>query len=452
MIPLHRTLALTGALALLAACAERDPVGLPGGTWRVVLAVPGGDLPLGMEVAGDPQSPEVHFINDAERVRVPEVTIDGNRVALVLTGFSNRIDATLDGDTLAGTLTLIKSYGEQRIPFRAVHGQTHRFFADEPARFADVAGRWAMRFKDQDGGKYEAVGEFEQDGKTVTGTILTPTGDYRFLAGEARDDRLYLSTFDGAHVYLFEAAVELDGSLAGDYWSGTAWHETWTAERDEQAALPDAMAMTFLKEGYDELDFSFPDPDRRRVSLSDPRFDGKVVIVTLAGSWCPNCRDEAVFLAPFYAQNRDRGLEVIALMYEHFGDFEDAAAATRRWRDELGIEYTTLIAGISDKVEAGKTLPMLNGVLAFPTTIFIDRAGRVRNIHTGFTGPGTGEHYETFKREFTALVDELLAEPAQTGHSAESARPRHSGESRNPVLSSHWTPASAGATNYSEVA
>ncbi|HUO82968.1 MAG TPA: TlpA disulfide reductase family protein [Gammaproteobacteria bacterium] len=420
MIPLHRTLALTSALALLAACAERAPVGLPAGTWRVVLAVPGGDLPLSMEVAGDPESPDVHFINGAERVRVPEVTVDGNRVALVLTGFSNRVDATLDGETLDGTLTVIKSYGEQRIPFRAVHGETHRFFADEPARLADVAGRWAMRFTDQDGGHYKAVGEFEQDGKTVTGTILTPTGDYRFLAGEARDDRLYLSTFDGSHVYLFEAAVESNRRLAGEFWSGTAWHETWAAERDEQAALPDAMTMTFLNEGYDELDFTFPDPDGESVSLSDPEFDGKVVIVTLAGSWCPNCRDEAVFMVPFYEKNRDRGFEIIALMYEHFSEFEGAAAATRRWRDELGIEYTTLIAGVSDKIEAGKTLPMLNGVLAFPTTIFVDRAGKVRNIHTGFTGPGTGKHYETLKREFTVLVDELLAEPAPAAPAVDS--------------------------------
>ncbi|MBA3564290.1 MAG: TlpA family protein disulfide reductase, partial [Gammaproteobacteria bacterium] len=396
---------------LLAACAESVPVGLETGTWRVSLTLPGGELPLTMEVAGPPESPQVHFINGAERVSVPDVRIDGNRAAFVFTGFNNRIDATLDGDVLEGTLTLVKLHGEeQHIPFRAVHGESYRFFSDKAEDAPpDVAGRWAMRFVDDEGGAYNAVGEFEQDGKAVTGTILTPTGDYRFLAGSVRDGRLYLSTFDGAHAYLFEADVETDGSLSGDYWSGATWHEDWTAQRDEQAALPDATTMTWLKEGYDEFDFTFPNLEGEPVSLSDPQFAGEVVIVTLAGSWCPNCRDEAVFMAPFYEENRDRGLEIIALMYERFDEFEKAAETTRRWRDELGIEYEPLIAGISAKDEASRTLPMLNGIMAFPTTIFVNRAGKVRLIHTGFTGPGTGEHYEEFKREFTALVDMLLA-------------------------------------------
>lgn len=404
----------------LAACAEPTPAGLESGTWRVSLTLPGGELPLTMEITGSRESPQVHFINGAERVSVPDVRIDGNRVALVFTGFNNRIDATFDGDVLEGTLTLVKLHGEeQHIPFRAVHGENYRFFADEAGGAPpSVAGRWAMRFVDDEGGAYDAVGEFEQEGETVTGTILTPTGDYRFLAGSVRDGRLYLSTFDGAHVYLFEADVKPDGNLAGDFWSGTAWHEDWTAHRDEQAALPDATTMTWLKEGYEAFDFTFPNLEGEPVSLSDAQFRGKVVIVTLAGSWCPNCRDEAVFMAPFYEENRDRGIEIIALMYERFGEFEKAAETTRRWRSELGIEYETLIAGISAKDEASKTLPTLNGIIAFPTTIFVDRAGKVRLIHTGFTGPGTGEHYEKFKREFTTLVDELLAEPAPVAASA----------------------------------
>ena len=154
----------------------------------------------------------------------------------------------------------------------------------------------------------------------------------------------------------------------------------------------------------------FPDLDGNPVSSDDPRFDGKVVIVALNGSWCPNCHDEAAFMAPFYKQYRDQGLEVVALMFEHFGSFSDAAETTRRMCEKFDIQYTSLIAGISDKDEAGKALPMLNKVLAFPTMIFIDRKGKVRRIQTGFTGPGTGKHFDEFTQDFTSFVEQLLAE------------------------------------------
>jgi hypothetical protein len=53
---------------------------------------------------------------------------------------------------------------------------------------------------------------------------------------------------------------------------------------------------------------------------------------------------------------------------------------------------------------------MLKGTVSFPTTIFIDRSGKVRRIHTGFTGPGTGEHYHQFVKEFNVFMSELLGE------------------------------------------
>jgi peroxiredoxin len=161
-----------------------------------------------------------------------------------------------------------------------------------------------------------------------------------------------------------------------------------------------------------KLEFTFPDLDGQPVSFSDPRFAGKVVIVALAGSWCPNCHDEAAFLVSLYRKYHAQGLEIVSLMYEHFGDFPQAAAATRRFRKEFGIDYTTLIAGTSDKVEASKTLPQLTGIFAFPTTIFVDRTGHVRKIHAGFSGPATGQHHEQLKQDFTTLVESLLAEPA----------------------------------------
>ena len=183
-----------------------------------------------------------------------------------------------------------------------------------------------------------------------------------------------------------------------------------TARRDARAALPDAYTLTRMRDGGATFDFAFPDLSGQVVTSKDPRFRNKVMIVALAGSWCPNCHDEAAFLAPIYRDYRARGLEIVSLMFEHSGDFARAAAATERFRSHYGIEYTTLIAGVSDKDEAAKKLPMLDRVYAFPTMIFIDRKGRVRKIHTGYSGPATGEHFTRFAAEYKGTLDRLLNE------------------------------------------
>jgi peroxiredoxin len=275
---------------------------------------------------------------------------------------------------------------------------------------ADLSGRWAATFTMEDGSSYEAVGEFTQQGNAITGTFLTPTGDHRFLAGEVSGSELRLSTFDGGHGFLYHAAIGPDGGLRGTLWSGLGAPVTFVATRSESASLGAAERRTAMREGAQSLDFRFPDLDGTPVSLRDPRFAGKVVVIALAGSWCPNCHDEAAFLAPWYRENRQRGVEVISLMFEQFGDLPQAVASTRRFRDHYGIDYATLIAGVSDKDDAARKLPQLNGVFAFPTTIFVDRKGHVRRIHTGFSGPATGRHYDELVSGFNATVAQLLSE------------------------------------------
>ncbi len=411
--------AFTVAVVLASTGCTRAPQVLPDGPWRGTLELPGGELPFGLEVApvrsGVSGHPPVYLLNGPDRVEIDEVSVADNRVTMLMPGFKNRIDATLDGDRLRGTLTMVKSGArEQKIPFSARRGQTWRFSppGDSPAPAAaqaDVSGRWAVTFV-TDGKSTAAVGEFRQQGTAVTGTFLTPTGDHRYLAGEFRDGVLRLSKFDGGHPFLYEARLAADGALSGTYWAGLASRETFTARRDENASLGDAENATAMKDGATALDFRFPDLGGVYVSLSDPFYAGKVVVVVLAGSWCPNCHDEAAFLAPLHRELRGRGFEVISLMFEQFGDFARAAEATHRFRARYRIDYATLIAGISDKDDAASRLPQLNGVFAFPTTIFVDRRGQVRRLHTGFSGPATGKHHERLTADLRNTVEQLLAE------------------------------------------
>jgi peroxiredoxin len=381
------------------------------GTYRAVLELPAGELPFGLEIEPEGAATVGYLVNGKERVRLSEVTVTGAHLEIRMPGYENRLVADAKDGRLLGEVVLSKAGGnQQHIGLHAQLGQAYRFFEKAASDPKDVSGRWAVTFTGDDGKPEAAVGEFTQSGDAVSGTFLAETGDHRFLAGQMRGDELYLSTFDGAHAFLYKAKINSDGALAGDFWVGTAHHEHWVGKRDPNAALPDAYSLTSLRAGARHFDFAFPDLDGNTVTSKDPAFQGKVLLVALAGSWCPNCHDEAAFLEPLYREYRGRGVEIVSLMFEHFGDFPHAAAATSRFRQHYAIEYTTLIAGISDKDEAAKKLPMLERVYAFPTTIFVDRKGNVRKIHTGFSGPATGDHYTQLEHEVKATLDQLLAE------------------------------------------
>ncbi len=408
-------------LAALAGCTPADDAAaLRDGPWRTVLSVPGGELPFGLDVATEEGRKVAYLVNGDDRVRVTEIEVSGEDVTLRMPGFSHRIEARLDGDSMQGALVQVRRDGEElRVPLLARHGLAWRFSPDDDATAMPAAtpgepgvdGRWSVTFVDDAGTSRVAIGEFRQRGRIVTGTFLQPTGDARFLAGELRGRELRLSKFDGGSALLYHATLADDGTLSGRLWYGLTSTERFTARRDEAATLAGFEQATQMKEGADRLDFRFPDLGGTFVSLRDPFFHGKVVIVALAGSWCPNCHDEAAFLADLHRKLRGRGLEVVSLMFEQFGDFERAAEATHRFRERYDVDYTTLIAGISDKDDAASKLPQLNGVYAFPTTIFVDRRGKVRRLHTGFSGPATGRHYDELVADFTAQVDLLLAEP-----------------------------------------
>jgi thiol-disulfide isomerase/thioredoxin len=396
----------------LGACAQGAAApGVKMGAYRAVLQLPGGDLPFGLELAKEGSATVGYLVNGQERLKLTEIKIAGSHLEIRMPGYENVLSAQAAGDQLQGEVLLIKPHGKnQHIPLHARLGRSYRFFDGAAADSPDMSGRWAAQFTDDGGASEKLIGEFSQSHDVVSGTFLTDNGDHRFLAGQVKGDEFFLSTFDGAHAFLYKAKIAADGSLAGDYWSGLAYHEKWTAKRDAAAKLPDAYGLTAMRAGAKQFDFAFPDLAGNIVTSKDPQFRGKVLIVALAGSWCPNCHDEAAFLAPLYKDYRTKGLEIVSLMFEHFGDFPRAAEATQRFRQHYGIEYTTLIAGISDKDEAAKKLPMLERVYAFPTTIFIDRKGNVRKIHTGYSGPATGEHYEQFVSEVKATLDQLLAE------------------------------------------
>jgi thiol-disulfide isomerase/thioredoxin len=401
-----------GLLCLLTYCqpaSEQPPADseLMTGTWRATIALQGQQLPFTFDIAkADSNRYEAYLINGEERLLIDDIQVNGDSLLMPMSFFDTQIEARIEGDRLTGEF--VKNYAEgYRLPFAAEHGADYRFIqaaASEPQNFE---GRWEVYFE---GDSLLSVGIFKQEGDQVTGSFLTTTGDYRFLEGNVEGSTMMLSAFDGEHAFLFEARLHEDGSLQGDFWSGQSFHTTFRGERNPAAELPDANALTYLKEGYDKLAFTFPNLEGEAVSLSDEKYQGKVVIVQLFGTWCPNCMDETKFYADWYQRHQDEDVEIIGLAYERKDDFDYASSRVKKMIEKLGVDYDFLIAGVSDKEEAAKTLPMLNRVMSFPTSIFIDKNGQVRNIHTGFSGPGTGIYYERFVEDFNILMYKLLRE------------------------------------------
>jgi thiol-disulfide isomerase/thioredoxin len=394
----------------IAACNPRVDAPPPG-VYRAVLRLPGGDAPFGLEVAQEQQKYVLYLINGAERTRVSNVQVANGELLAAFPGYENSLRATIHRKGLEGSVTLIKAGGkEQVIPFTARLGETHRFYPEAATDNADVAGTWEATLTNEKGETSKAILLLEQQHDRVTGTVMTPTGDHRFMDGQVHGDELQLSTFAGGLAYLYKLKVDTKGALQGDYWQGLASHEKVTAQRNEAATLEGAGKQTTLRDSTGRFAFTFRDVDGNPVSLSDERFRGKVVLVTLGGTWCPNCHDEVQFLAPFYREHREQGFEIVALMFERHGDFAKAARAVRGYRTDLGIEFPTLIAGLSETDEASKALPMLSGIYGYPTSILVDRNGVVRDIHTGFAGPATGRHHDEYAKEFREEVERLLAE------------------------------------------
>lgn len=379
------------------------------GPWRGTLEIQGKELPFNFRIAEDfSKGYDAYLKNAGEELLLDEVTISGDSVNMVLHVFDAQLRAAVEGNTLNGFFTLNYNPG-YKVPFHATFGDEYRFKpTDTTANATNFSGKYKVVFVNETD-TTQAIGIVNQSGNYATGSFLTPTGDYRYLEGGVFNDTLFLSTFDGNHAYLFKA-VKNDSLLTGDYWAGKSYHQSWTGIKNENASLPDAESLTYLKPGYETLDFKFPDLNGKPVTLKDDRFKNKVVVLQLFGTWCPNCMDETKYLSLWYDNNKNRGVEVLGLAFERKPDFNYARDRVNKMKAKWGVNYDFVIAGVDDKIKAAEALPALNTIVAFPTTIFIGKDGNVKHIHTGFEGPGTGVYHERWKERFNEIINELLTE------------------------------------------
>lgn len=382
------------------------------GSYRAILTIDEKsnlEIPFNFEIKYKHKKPVIIIINSDERIQVDEITIKGDSVNFKMPVFDTEFRTKLVDNNLEGIWINHYKTSNNVMKFKAILGESNRFLFTPGKANPFFEGRWETTFSPGAKDSSKAIGIFHHVEQTdfITGTFLTETGDYRYLEGMRNGNQMYLSTFDGSHAYLFIAELK-EGVLSGKFYSGTSWVEPWMARLNPDFKLADAEEITFLKNKDEIINFSFPGLDKKMVALSDKKFENKPVIVQVMGSWCPNCMDESAYFSDLYHQFKNDGLEVVALAFEKTEDFEKAKANLSRLKNRLKIDYDILITQKTGKEKASEILPGLNKIAAFPTTLFLNRQHRVVKIHTGFSGPATGNEYEVYKQRTEALIRNLI--------------------------------------------
>ena len=351
------------------------------------------------------------IINAEDTLRVNNFKLIGDSVLITLPFFDAEFMVKVSATKMQGRWTRHLPMGNTSIPFEASINQT-RF--DESHKITpNINNTWDVKFFDtafKDSS--DAIGKFQSSPTKITGTFLTSTGDYRFLEGVFDGEKIRLSTFDGSHAYLVIADFNPQNNRIsnGVFYSGLNNKEFWNASFNPKAALPDAEKLTFLKQGFESIKFEFPDLDNKPITLEDARFRGKVVLLQIMGSWCPNCLDESKLMTSIYQQYQSSGLEIIGLCFEKSEDINIVKKNIGNFKNQLNMTYPLVIAGNTQKGSVNKALPMLANFVAFPTLIIIDKKGKVRNIHTGYSGPATGIYFTEFKDHFISNLEKYLNE------------------------------------------
>ncbi len=354
--------------------------------------------------------PVWYIQNGTEKIKVDNILQVGDSLIIQMPVFESQFRIKKNSHQLSGVWVSRGSIKTKVMRFSATPG--NKRFSPGLAVDKNISGNWAVSFANNKINEL-SVGVFTQVNNKLTGTFLNASGDYRYLEGIVKNDSLFLSGFDGSYSFLFTAKIIDNKTIkGGTYFSGATYKEGWSAIKDDNAKVPVESVAMFIKPGEESLDFSFKNLEGKQVSINSERFKNKVVVIQLMGSWCPNCMDETAFLSEYYNANKQRGVEVIALAYEYTTDWERSVKSLRKFQQRFNVQYTILNTEVTvtDSLRTEKTLPQVTSIKFFPSSIIIDKRGKIRKLDTGFSGPATGQYYIAYKKKFNDMVDKLLKE------------------------------------------
>ena len=387
------------------------------GLWDAVVVANGVDVPFRFEIDTRSAVPRGFFFEGDEKIGSSNGTFANGVLTLEYEHLNTTLSLKVGDDQLTGT------YQNNRPNARPQDVRMRRFTPAvvDNGDVPPLAGSWEMRRKAEEVSAPRDTRTWHvflrQSGPELSGSILRIDGDTGTLTGHWSNGKLVLSHFAGERPNLFEATLNPDGTLAVTL-NGTAHYLVVRSGEARAKGIPeppDPSRYTSVVDPTLPFEFSFPDVSGKTVANTDAQFAGRVVIVSIGGSWCPNCHDEAPFLSEVYKDYHARGLEIVGLMFENDPDPKVSRPRLQSFIKRYGVQYPMLLAGTTQASPTTKTineaLPQIVNFGAYPTTIFLGRDGRVRSVHAGFASPATGEEHVRLRREMRDLIEGLLAEP-----------------------------------------
>ena len=433
-----KTLWTTAALAAVlmtggGALAAEPSAAAVDGRWDAVLTRNGVDIPFRLDIKGDgPTLQGVFYDGFRPYDGTTSASFKDGKLTLGVEHYLTTISATVVDGRLTGSAVAQNRESSAAYTFRAVrHADV---IPASNVNAPSIAGVWVIPLA-APSSKGEKAFRFiaEQRGAEVAGSILRIDGDTGAYSGVFKDGKWVLSHFDGGRPGVIEVAPKADGTLeirqridrpgaeaqaGNEYGAGQSdgrYAPTLTAYRQDVAearGLPkpdDFLTHTTARDPTELFRFNFPDVNGRKISNEDPDFKGKVVLAIVTGTWCPNCHDEAQYLVQLDKKYHDKGLRIVALDFEE-PEQQGALNREKAFIKKYGVNYTYLIAGAP--AEMWEKVPQLNHLDTWPATVFIGRDGKVKAVHSGFASPASGEFNAQLQQEFTARIEQLLAEPA----------------------------------------
>ena len=369
----------------------------------IVFKVEDKSIPCRIELKTDVQW---EIVNGAERIPIEIKWGKDSTFKSSLPLFNTYFEGKKEKGIVTGEWVDPTRTGDYRIPFQIVNNKIREF---DTKVHIPIHLKYKIVFEDD---SVPAVLDMAvvREEYVVYGTVLTETGDYRYLQGEPfENNRFYLSAFDGTHLF-YLAGQLVDNKIEGVFMSGKHYMAKFKGEADANFKLREADELTWMKNPKDVLKLKLNSDVKTERSFGDKDWKGKVTLVQIMGTWCPNCTDESRFVKSMYEKYHAQGLEVVPVSFERGTDKQVAFTRINSQAKQMALPYPVYLGSGADSPQksAAIVFGQLNHVMSFPTLILIGKDGKVNKVWTGFYGPGTGVHYVEHTKEIeNALLKEF---------------------------------------------
>jgi len=375
--------------------------------WRFTLNLSGSILPFnGIFSDVNTSSATLTLSNHSEKIVIDDVILRNDSVIVQMPYFNSVMKLRIESPHMMSGHWNKLDKKDYSIPLNAEQGPTYRFTNTKSNH--SIAKRYKVQFEVGTEDEYPAILVIENNEGKLNGTFLTETGDYRYLEGNIMNDQLHLSTFDGSHAFYFKADIKGDSLINGLFKSGKNYVTDWYGLADSAASLKSPSLITKIDNNL-PFDFNLQNHNGDYVTWQDLNLQDKVVIIEIMGTWCPNCMDAANALSELKKPYSPDEIVVIPVLFEYNTDISHVKKAYAKYQKKIpNMPERFLLGGKASKKIAGEKFPMLSSISSFPTLLFIDKNRNVREVYTGFYGPGTGNFYKEFMQTKKELIAELV--------------------------------------------